>query len=206
MVTVPVVKNTRRDTVMDKLPWESVVPDPGETVAMKVLLDDTLHARPAAANPPAVRASTVSTVELVPNGTDMDAGRIATDATGGATTVTAAVPVAGDPPVPGETDAVTVADPALTAVATPVPATMLSTAGLLLDHDTTRPLRTLPDASFTTALKACTTVSASVGAAGETSTEWANANTRITRVALTVSPDALSVATPGETPVTVIPT
>lgn len=205
-VTVPVAKKITRDTVMERLPWESVVPDAGDTVATRVLLDDTVQERPMAASPPAVRACTVSTVELVPKGIDTDAGVIATDATGGAVTVTVAVPVAGFPPVPGDTDAVTVADPALTAVATPVPATMLSTAGLLLAHETTRPLRGFPDASFTTALKFCTSVSASVGAEGDTSTEWASASTRIPREAFTVSPDALSVAVPGDTPVTVIPT
>jgi hypothetical protein len=116
-------------------------PEP-ETVATAVLPDDHVTGRPVRMLPFASRV-TADSCTVKPTWTFAEAGDTVTDATGaggGAVTVSAAEPLCPS------LEATMFADPAPTAVATPLELTV-ATPVFELDHVMLRPVRVLPLAS-----------------------------------------------------------
>ncbi|OLC72098.1 MAG: hypothetical protein AUH78_16705 [Gemmatimonadetes bacterium 13_1_40CM_4_69_8] len=126
------------------------------------------------------------------------AGVTATDATGTAVTVIAAVPLCPS------LVAVIVAEPAATLVTRP-PAFTVATAVLLLDQPTARPDSGLPLASLGVAASCIVCPAGSVADAGVTATDTTGTATGLTVIAdppLLPSDVAVIVAAPAATPVT----
>jgi hypothetical protein len=124
------------------------------------------------------------------------AGEIATEATGMVVTVRAAVPL-----LPSLV-AVMVAEPGTTPVTWPLGLTV-ATLGLLLVHDTVRPVKVLPAESFGVAVSWTVCPTCRLAVAGEIVTEATGTNVTVI-VALLFLPSLIAVigAVPGATPVT----
>jgi hypothetical protein len=176
----------------------TAIPDtrpPSDTVPTPVALLDHVTTRPVSTLP-AESFITAASCRVDPMFTLAGDGVTVTKATG--TTVT----VIADVPLLPSLVAVIVADPTPTADTRPL-ADTVATAGALLDHVMTRPVRTVPAESLVVAISCTVVPMRSVLVAGATVTDATGTIvTVIPAVPLLPSLVAVIVADPADTPVT----
>jgi hypothetical protein len=167
----------------------------GDTVAIAVLLDAHVMARPVSAFPLASSVAAVSVV-VCPTTTAAVEGVTFTDATGAAVTVTVAVPLFPS------LDAVIVTDPTLSPLTRPVLDTTATDSSLEV-QPTSLPCSSAPDASFTLAESCTAPPTATLAVDGETTTDPTGTCLTVT-VAEPTTPSTLAkmIAVPGANPLT----